>query len=739
MSLRTRLILAFFFLSVVPLTAITLYSYRNSERALRQAAEVEGRQAAAEMSKRMEVVTASLSEQLGAVTDLPVAPRSDSPHDRQRTLEQVARALGGAAALLDRVEFVPQAPPAPPPPPAPAPSATPKVAPPAAAPPVPRVAPAPSVPPRVGAGRVESSVATRPDPSRRDAAARGRATTRKGDAVAERQAAVRQSAVEQKIEAGIEREAERVAVDVTGAIEEALKQYQGAGKDGQPPPAWVAPLVRSLTQGLQAGASITAQGLRIGAREIALRAQQDAIARELKLGGEWGIPVRREGKVVGTLNAKLNVERVLGTVFGLARVDQGELPFAIDESGRLFTPVKDKKGTLESLGVGQVRGDAGTTRVDSREDWLVVSRRDPSGMTFGLARPLGESLKALRRTTVQNLMLGLAVVGIAFIGIVPLSHGMTRKLGQLVAGARALSVGKFDHKVPIDSKDEIGDVARAFNAMATSIQAHQKTTIEQERLKQELDLCRRIQAEMLPHGPMNLGFGEVKGVSIPAREVGGDFFNYFALDDGKVALLVGDVSGKGVGAALLMANVQATLRARLPLEQDLARLVDAVDRDVDERTPGGVYFTLFIGILDPRMRRLRYVNAGHHPQFVLRRNGALERMPSAGLPVGLFAGHGYREQEATLEGGDLLFFYTDGTIETENETGEMFGIERLEALLESQHEYDTVLERVESALRDFRGKAELFDDATMMALRVDVPDLVSLAADARQDARAPAR
>ena len=109
-------------------------------------------------------------------------------------------------------------------------------------------------------------------------------------------------------------------------------------------------------------------------------------------------------------------------------------------------------------------------------------------------------------------------------------------------------------------------------------------------------------------------------MSIPAREVGGDFFNYFALDNGQIALLVGDVAGKGVGAALLMANVQATLRARLPLERDLAALVDAIDRDVDERTPGGVYVTLFVGILDPRSHTLRYVNAGHHPQFLLRRD-----------------------------------------------------------------------------------------------------------------------
>jgi sigma-B regulation protein RsbU (phosphoserine phosphatase) len=297
---------------------------------------------------------------------------------------------------------------------------------------------------------------------------------------------------------------------------------------------------------------------------------------------------------------------------------------------------------------------------------------------------------------------------------------MTRDLSTLADTAGEIERGNLHARVPVRSNDEIGRLSSAFNHMAAGIEAHQKLIVEQERLQRELELGRRIQTEMLPHGALKVPFAEVKGVSIPAREVGGDFFNYFVLDDGQVAMLVGDVSGKGVGAAILMANVQATLRARLPLEQNLAALVDAVDRDVDERTPGGVYVTLFVGILDPRTRRLRYVNAGHHPQFVLRHEGGLERMPSAGLPVGLFAGHGYTEHEVVLRDGDLLFFYTDGTVETENEAGDMFGFERLEAQLAAgaEEDLDSVLERIEGALRAFRGGAEPFDDATMMALRV---------------------
>jgi sigma-B regulation protein RsbU (phosphoserine phosphatase) len=192
------------------------------------------------------------------------------------------------------------------------------------------------------------------------------------------------------------------------------------------------------------------------------------------------------------------------------------------------------------------------------------------------------------------------------------------------------------------------------------------------------------------------------------------------VDDGQIALLVGDVSGKGVGAALLMANIQASLRTRLSLGRDLAAIADAIDRDIEANSPGPVYATLFMGILDPAARTLRYVNAGHHPQYVLRHRGGLERMSATGLPVGLFAGRGYAERHVQLAAGDVIFFYTDGCVEAENAAGDMFTTERLEALLTERPATSTadLLRQVETAVKTFRAGVEPFDDETMMAVRV---------------------
>jgi sigma-B regulation protein RsbU (phosphoserine phosphatase) len=355
-------------------------------------------------------------------------------------------------------------------------------------------------------------------------------------------------------------------------------------------------------------------------------------------------------------------------------------------------------------------------------DWIVVTTQDPSGsgLKLGIARPVGDSLATLRRTAARNAGFGLLFITVLLVGIVPLSTRLTRNLSTLAEGVRRIAQGDYRARVPVRARDEVGQLAMAFNQMAEDVERHQRSAVEQERIRRELELGRQIQNEMLPHAPLRLGLTEIEGVSVPAREVGGDFFNYFVLSNGQVALLVGDVSGKGVGAALLMANIQASLRTRLALGQNLSALAAELDRDIEDNSPGPVYATLFVAMFDPATRLLRYVNAGHHPQYVLRAGGGLERMSSSGLPVGLLAGRGYQERSMQLQAGDLLFFYTDGCVEAENESGEMFSAERLETLLQSPPiaGASDALRRIEAAVAAFRGTQEPFDDATMMTVKV---------------------
>jgi serine phosphatase RsbU (regulator of sigma subunit) len=428
--------------------------------------------------------------------------------------------------------------------------------------------------------------------------------------------------------------------------------------------------------------------------------------------------VQQDGRPVGQINARINTDRLFRALLGMTPRDREEIPFAVGADGRLTVPRSSDHATVESLKLTSALPADGTA-VRSVNNWVVATRKDPSGATLGIARPLGNELRDLRRVSLGNFAAGFGLIVLVFVASIPLAGGMTRNLRTLMQAVQRLSAGDLSTRVEVRSRDEFGRLGSAFNRMAENLAAHETLVIQQERLRRELELCRQIQNEMLPHHPLRLGLAEVKGVSIPAREVGGDFFNYFVLPGGEVAVLVGDVSGKGVGAALLMANVQATLRARLPLEQDLAKLADGLDHDLEANTPIEVYSTLFVGIVDTTRRELRYVNAGHNSQFVLRKQGGFERLASTGRPLGLIAGAGYEEITLPLDDGDVLFFYTDGMLEAENEAGEFLGAERLESALSSSPatDVDTILAHVEGAVRAFRGSAELFDDATMMALR----------------------
>jgi serine phosphatase RsbU (regulator of sigma subunit)/predicted ester cyclase len=241
---------------------------------------------------------------------------------------------------------------------------------------------------------------------------------------------------------------------------------------------------------------------------------------------------------------------------------------------------------------------------------------------------------------------------------------------------------------------------------------------ERERVEQELRVARNIQQASLPEEVPSLEGWQISPYYQPAREVGGDFYDFLELEDGQLGLVVGDATGKGVPAALVMASARSMLRAIAQASDYspgdvLARVNDALIADI----PSNMFVTCFYAVLDPKSATLSYANAGHDLPYLLRNNAA-EELRARGMPLGLMPGMGYEENEIVLEEGEAALFYSDGLVEAHNPKGEMFGFPRLRELIGEHGEESSLEDLLLEELYSFVGEGwEQEDDITLLTLR----------------------
>ena len=240
---------------------------------------------------------------------------------------------------------------------------------------------------------------------------------------------------------------------------------------------------------------------------------------------------------------------------------------------------------------------------------------------------------------------------------------------------------------------------------------------ERERIEQELQVARQIQQELLPETIPELEGWRIAAYYGPAREVGGDFYDFLELSSGRLGLVVGDATGHGMPAALVMATTRGMLRAVVQSSESpgevLARVNEALVADI----PPSTFVTCFYGVLDPESGRFLYANAGHNPPC-RRHNGRADELRARGMPLGLMPGTGYEEKEAVLEAGDSTLFYSDGLVEAHDPQREMFGFPRLRRLVAEHAEESSLVDFLMDELRSFVGDGwEQEDDITLLTLR----------------------
>jgi phosphoserine phosphatase RsbU/P len=339
----------------------------------------------------------------------------------------------------------------------------------------------------------------------------------------------------------------------------------------------------------------------------------------------------------------------------------------------------------------------------------------------------------------QGLLLALFAIGamfliIEFIALVAglaLAKSITGSVHELFAGTERVRQGDFTHKIAVKSEDQLGELAGSFNSMTASIEDLLRQAAEKKRLEEELRIAHEIQMSLLPQGPLTMPGLTVTAICVPAREVGGDYYDFLRLDEHRLGVLIADVSGKGTSAALYMAELKGLVLSLGEIHASPRDLLIAANRLIAKHLDARSFITVAYAVIDLRARTMTYARAGHTPLIYVPGTGADSRHARIVVPEGMVLGlkldNGemferlLEEETIRLHPGDLYLFFTDGISEAMNVHDDCFGEQRLGDLVEAHAHLpsDQLRERMLREIAAFVGEAPQHDDMTMILLKID--------------------
>jgi sigma-B regulation protein RsbU (phosphoserine phosphatase) len=386
---------------------------------------------------------------------------------------------------------------------------------------------------------------------------------------------------------------------------------------------------------------------------------------------------------------------------------------------------------------------------EKQEQGLIDVATRPSLLYAALFATLGDNY-LMARDGLFAIAIFFAVIEFVALYIgVRLSRSMTASVAELYRATEHVNRGDLGHRIPLRGRDQMAALGMSFNSMTGSLAKLIDEQKEKQRLENELSIAYEVQELLFPRQVTDLPSLEVHGVCVPARTVSGDYYDFIPLGSDRLVLAVGDISGKGISAALLMATVHAFVRA-YSLEPEMAllpaglaygsqemyyrgdgstdsqvapaMLMTTLNYQLYRSTPAAKYATMFLACYDAKARVLTYCNAGHLPPIILRATGEVFRLTVNGTVVGLFEGVTYDESTLVMQTGDIFVAYSDGVTEPENEFGE-FGEERLIELIQEHRNkpLQRIAEILTGAVADWIGNVEQPDDVTVVLARCTGP------------------
>src|SRR5216683_40664 len=299
--------------------------------------------------------------------------------------------------------------------------------------------------------------------------------------------------------------------------------------------------------------------------------------------------------------------------------------------------------------------------------------------------------------------------GVRSVLAVPL--GVADKVFGIIYADSTIAEGRFteDHLKVLTTLASVAAIRVENNRLIES-------RLDRERLERELALASEIQQRFQPTAPPIVPGYELQGISFPCYEIGGDYYDFIERDDGRLVIALGDVSGKGTAAALLMSSLHAAVHAQSASHDSLVGTISAVNRYLADNIPSNRFVTLFYAELDPETGALSFLNAGHNPPMIVHAGGTMEQLAAGGLPLGIMPNAEFREGRTQLHYGDVLVIYSDGVSEAVNPAGEEFGPTRLYEVVARNMDASAggIRDRIESALTKFCQGTPAADDITLV-------------------------
>ena len=402
------------------------------------------------------------------------------------------------------------------------------------------------------------------------------------------------------------------------------------------------------------------------------------------------------------LISKVGVTLLASTTLHQTLEDIVSLVFEAVPADRCMVMMRDHKNTELKVAVARLRdrvGEVGEIRI-SRS---VIDEVVANGKSV-----LTSDAQADPRFAGGTVMLQ----GVRSVLAVPL--GVGANVFGIIYADSPLADNRFtgDHLKLLTTLASVAAI-RVENARLTEEQ------IERERLEREQEVAREIQQRFLPSkAPQVTGY-ELQGISFPCYEIGGDYYDFIERENGSLIVALGDVSGKGTAAALLMSSLHAAVHAQADANDSIVKTIAAVNRYLVESIPPNRFVTLFYAELDPKNGSLAFLNAGHNPPLIVHAGGTMEQLASGGLPLGILADADFREGRTKLYPGDVLVIYSDGVSEAVNPNGEEFGATRLYEVVARNLDTSAsgIRDRIESALTKFCQGTPAADDITLVIVK----------------------